>query len=143
MAVPKTTTGSYPELGGVPPCCEGDVGFPRHGIPTATLLAQAREMCAAMLDEKDAVGRNEFMEILETFPHGIQDISFMLYDKSTRILGAEKKIARLPKSIDSEDERIVAVNDILDNLIDTVNYGLFGIMIILSERRGEKEEGLG
>jgi hypothetical protein len=88
-----------------------------------------------MLDHKDDVGRNEFLGILETFPHGLNDISFMLFDKTSRILGAEKVIDRLPRTIDSEDERQAVVDDILDNLIDTVNYSLFGIMMILKDRR--------
>lgn len=96
------------------------------------LLDHARRMCVEALGDKGRVGRNEVAGVLETFPHELQDISFILYDKTTRILGAEKCLKALPVTLDNLDLDRELNADILDNLVDIVNYSLFGIMMMIA-----------
>jgi hypothetical protein len=55
-------------------------------------------------------GRNLARDFWDTFPHGLQDMTFMVRDKADRILGAEE---------------MARYDVIRDNCLDIINYAAF------------------
>lgn len=65
-----------------------------------------------IVDDHSKDGENEVFSIDQMYPHGIQDILFMIYHKVTRILGYHAKGNHLK---------------VIEELQDVINYAGFGI----------------
>ena len=70
---------------------------------------------AAIIRERDARGRNIEVGFYEGFPHGYADISFELWRRVARILGAEKVGSLTAARADA---------------LDLLNYAAFYVMIL-------------
>ena len=77
--------------------------------------AQVTNQAAAIIRERDSKGRNAEVGFYDGFPHGHTDISFELWRRVARILGAEKGA-----------HMDVAAADALDLL----NYAAFYVMLL-------------
>lgn len=88
--------------------------FPFHDYDK--VLTEAR----AIIEDRDTKGRNSHMPFYETRCHGAQDVSGELWQRITRILGAEKQ------------GDIVTLRQ---DAIDLVNEAIFLVMFLDRERR--------
>ena len=70
---------------------------------------------AAIIRERDARGRNTEVGFYEGFPHGYADISFELWRRVARILGAEKVGSLTAARADA---------------LDLLNYAAFYVMVL-------------
>ena len=75
------------------------------------VATEAREI----IEDRDAIGRNGHLEFWEGFPHGVQDMTFEIWRRTARVLGAEK---------------IGDTKTMRADLIDQANYCLFAIMAL-------------
>jgi len=66
-----------------------------------------------IVNDHSEQGENDLVPIGRIFPHGLSDLSFMTYNKASRILGYLEKDAD-PKKIESE-------------LFDLINYAAFSV----------------
>lgn len=80
-----------------------------------------------VVDRGHEEGRNAARDFWDTFPHGLSDMTFMLRDKTDRVMGAE------------ENRRY---DIILDNCLDIINYAGFIVMWLnRNTSAGDSNEG--
>lgn len=75
-------------------------------------LDRAEEIFA----QRDATGRNAVVPLERMFPHGPQDLTFMLYNKASRCLG----LAATPGGREK----------LIEESVDIINYAAFLIMML-------------
>lgn len=88
-------------------------------FPFETYDAILKE-CRAIIADRDAKGRNHFVSLYQTRCHGSQDMTGELWQRITRILGAEK----------NGDVRVMR-----EDLIDLVNEAILTVMFLDHEQR--------
>jgi len=76
------------------------------------MYKKALQDAQQIVEDHSNDGENEVFSIDQMYPHGIQDILFMIYHKVTRILGYHKKGNHLK---------------VVDELQDVINYAGFGL----------------
>ena len=69
----------------------------------------------ATVVERDTRGRNETNDFYSQFPHGVSDLTFELYRRVQRILGAEKN---------------GKLDVLYEDTLDLANYALFLMMLL-------------
>jgi len=88
---------------------------------------------AETVQEKTSYGYDQFVPLPYTYVHGLQDLSYLLYEKICRILGMER--VGSPK-VDYLVQR--------EEALDIVAYGAFYValldMSVTREEEGEKGE---
>jgi hypothetical protein len=84
------------------------------GFPKDDYVKAVSELQATVLD-RDAKGRNETNDFYSQFPHGASDLTFELYRRVQRILGAEK---------------IGDMETVYGDALDLANYALFLMMML-------------
>lgn len=78
------------------------------------------QMCRAIIQERDSMGRNSHVGFYETRCHGAQDMSGECWQRITRIIGAEK----------AGDSAVIRAES-----LDLVNEAIFHMMFLLRESR--------
>ena len=84
------------------------------GFPVQHYEKAIAELQATVLD-RDAKGRNETNDFYSQFPHGVSDLTFELYRRVQRILGAEK---------------IGDMETVYGDTLDLANYAVFLMMLL-------------
>ena len=85
------------------------MAFPKQDYDDAV------EALRAVVTDRDAKGRNETNDFYAQFPHGNQDLTFELYRRVQRILGAE---------------RIGDLETVYGDTLDLANYAIFSMMVL-------------
>ena len=84
------------------------------GFPVQHYEKAIAELQATVLD-RDAKGRNETNDFYSQFPHGVSDLTFELYRRVQRILGAEK---------------LGDMETVYGDTLDLANYAVFLMMLL-------------
>ena len=93
------------------------------GFPKEDYVHAIAELQATVLD-RDAKGRNETNDFYSQFPHGVSDLTFELYRRVQRILGAEK---------------IGDLATVYGDTLDLANYAVFLMMLIKTSSANQSE----
>jgi len=97
--------------------------------------SQAIEEAHALVKERNSY--NTIVSLPDMFPHGVQDLTYELHKKSSRMLGLIQASVVLP--VGDWDRCKALLQAARDHAIDMINYSAFTVAL-LDEDLGEKSE---